>query len=602
VERLHAAAGGEARPLRLDWVEVGLANGASEERKGVVIADFSDVESENGNAEAVARRALELLQGQVGEGDSPEGRLVFLTRNAVAAEPGEVPDPATAPLWGLLRSAEAEQPGSCAIVDLDGSEDAKRQLSAALATTGTEPQLALRGKRALAPRLARADAPSTTAGAPALDPRRTVLLTGAADPLGALIARHLVESHGIRHLLLPCDAAETEAVSELASALEPLGAEARVEPCDPADRERLRALLDSVEQPLGAVVHAARRFDDGIVAGLDGERLGATLQAGAGAAMSLHELTEGAGLTHFLIFSTSASMLGAAGRGSYAAVAAFLDALAVQRSESGLPATVLAWGWTDLAGTADEATRARMRRAGLAPISASRALQLFDAALVREEPLLGTIELDPSALRSLAAEGALPAAMSGLVRSPARRGHLQQTLADRLAVVPEEERPALALGLVRDQIAAVLGHGSGEDVEPDRPFQELGFDSLTAVELRNRLSAAAGLRLPPTLAFDYPTPAALAGYLAEQCAPDGSGSASPEETVDAALAALDEALTAVGAGGGSRERVEMRLRAALAGLSARAPGAGSPEVAAEELAAMSHDEVFALIDKEIGDG
>jgi acyl carrier protein len=190
--------------------------------------------------------------------------------------------------------------------------------------------------------------------------------------------------------------------------------------------------------------------------------------------------------------------------------------------------------------------------------------------------------------------------LRGLVRTPPR-GRQEASFAQRLAAVAAEERPALALALVRDQIATVLGHRSGEEIEPERPFQELGFDSLTAVELRNRLGAASGLVLPPTLAFDYPTPVALAGYLAEQCAAEGSGG-TPEEAVEAALSALDQALLSVGEGGGARERVGMRLRAALASFSGAGAGTEQAEAEVEDLAAMSHDEVFALIDEEIGDG
>ena len=329
--------------------------------------------------------------------------------------------------------------------------------------------------------------------------------------------------------------------------------------------------------------------------------MGATLRAGVGAAWNLHELTADSDLSRFLLFSSSAGSLGAAARGSYAAVATFLDALVAGRGAAGLPATSLAWGPTDL-GEGEEAmsaaARARMGRAGLTPISAPRALQLFDAALHGEEPLAVPVELDLAGLRVLAGDGALPPVLRGLVRTRPR-GRRGASFAQRLAAVAAEERPALALALVRDQIATVLGHHSGEEIEPERPFQELGFDSLTAVELRNRLGAASGLVLPPTLAFDYPTPVALAGYLAEQCAAEESGG-TPEEAIEAAFSALEQALLSVGEGGGARERVGMRLRAALASFSGA--GAEQAEVGMEDLAAMSHDEVFALIDEEIGDG
>jgi acyl transferase domain-containing protein/acyl carrier protein len=603
-ERLRAERDEDARLMRLDWVEVPPHDRPGEEREDVVLADFSDVSGGPGEAEASAIRALERLQQRIAEEGVAGGRLVFLTRNAVAVDPTESPDLATAPLWGLLRAAQAELPGSVAIVDLDRSERSTGSLPALLAATAEEPQLAVREGRAMAPRLAPAGAPTPEEAPPAFDPQRTILLTGAGDDLGALVARHLVEAHGARRLLLTGAAEGMAPSAELAGELERLGAEVRVERCDPADRSQLAALLDSidVEHPLGAVVHAERAFDDGVIGALDAERLGATLRAGIGAAWNLHELTAGSDLSRFLLFSSSAGSLGAAARGSYAAVATFLDALVANRRAGGLPATSLAWGPTDLGeGEAmGAAARARLGRAGLAPIPSPRALRLFDAALGGEEPLAVAVDLDPAGLRALAGDGALPPVLRGLVRTPPR-GRQEASFAQRLAAVAAEERPALALALVRDQIATVLGHRSGEEIEPERPFQELGFDSLTAVELRNRLGAASGLVLPPTLAFDYPTPVALAGYLAEQCAAEGSGG-TPEEAVEAALSALDQALLSVGEGGGARERVGMRLRAALASFSGAGAGTEQAEAEVEDLAAMSHDEVFALIDEEIGDG
>jgi acyl transferase domain-containing protein/acyl carrier protein len=601
-EQLRPAGSEDPRLFQLDWQEVSLAAAAAEQHEDVVLADFSAVDGGSEEARAIAIRALERLQGQIAEEGSDEARLVFLTRNAVAVAAGEEPDLATASLWGLLRCAQAEQPGSIAIVDLDRSERSAGCLPAVLAASAEEPQLALREGRVLAPRLAPAAA-AQAGDAPAFDPERTILLSGAAADLGALVARHLVEAHGARQLLLACGEGETDAVTELGRELARSGCEVRVEACDPADRGQLAALLDSIpaEHPLGAVVHADRRFDDGTIASLDAERLGATMRAGAEAAWNLHELTVGCGLSRFLLFSASAGTLGAAARGSYAAVASYLDALAATRRAAGLPATSLAWGWTDLGDEESEiggTMRSRMARAGLAPIGAERALALFDAALCSDEPLLAPIEFDAAGLRALAREQDLAPVLRGLVRTPPRPRQQRASFVERLAAVAAEERPALALELVRGEIATVLGHRSGQEVEPERPFQELGFDSLTAVELRNRLGTATGLRLPPTLAFDYPTPAALAGYLAERCATEGPAG-TPEQAIEAALATLERSLASVPGHGGARERVGMRLRAALASFSGS--GAEGAEVAAEDLAAMSHDEVFALIDEEIGD-
>ena len=229
-------------------------------------------------------------------------------------------------------------------------------------------------------------------------------------------------------------------------------------------------------------------------------------------------------------------------------------------------------------------------------MSADRALALLERAGASDEPLLVPLDLDAATLREQAREGTLPAILRGLVRAPAKARREQRSLASRLAGVAEEERAGLVLEIVRSQIAVVLGHGSAEEIEPDRAFQDLGFDSLTAVELRNRLGAATGLRLAPTLAFDYPSPAALAGYLAGQV---GDGGASGEEEVDRALAGLEEKLELVGKDPRASERVSERLRAALAVLA----GSAEPEAGTggESLASMSNDEVFALIDEELSD-
>jgi acyl transferase domain-containing protein/acyl carrier protein len=596
---------GEASLFRLGWSEVTLPPSSAEEQQSIVLADCQGIGGGAAEAGDGVAGALQRLRERVAEDGFMDSRLVFLTRGAVAVDATEVPDPAAASLWGLLRSAQAEQPGAFAVIDLDRSDLSARNLPSALALTAEEPELALRGGRAMAPRLAPSPVAAAVADPSLLDPERTILLTGGGRELGGLIARHLVEAHGARRLLLVADAAEMTAAAALSTDLAPLGCEVRVEQCEPADRDQLQALLDSIaaEHPLGMVVHAAPPAGDGLIAALDAEPLEASMRSGIEAAWNLHELTSDLDLSHCLFFSSFAGTLGAPARVGSATVAAFLDALAASRVAAGLPATSLAWGWTDTGGEGEEeamseATRERMRRAGLAPISPRRALEIFDAALRREDPQLAPIEFDAAGLRSLAELDALPPALRGLVRSQARRRQ-EVAFAERLAALAADERPALALGLVRGQIAIVLGHGSAEDVEPDRPFQELGFDSLTAVELRNRLGSATGLRLPPTLAFDYPTPAALAGHIVEQCAASGAG-VSPDEAIEVALAALDEALEAIDESGAARERVGMRLRAALASFSGR--GAAEEEVGAEDLAAMSHDEVFALIDKEIDDG
>ncbi|MFD7982538.1 SDR family NAD(P)-dependent oxidoreductase, partial [Kitasatospora indigofera] len=346
------------------------------------------------------------------------------------------------------------------------------------------------------------------------DPVGTVLITGGTGTLGGRVARHLVAERGVRHLVLVSRGGGGAALcAELAG----LGAEVTVAACDVADREALAAVLDSIPaaHPLTAVVHAAGVLDDGVVESLTPEALAAVWEPKARAAWHLHELTRGRDLTAFVLFSSAAGTLGSPGQANYAAANTFLDALAVHRRAQGLPATSLAWGyWAEPSGMTGHLTGAdqnRLTRAGVVPLATDHALSLFDAALATGRATLVPVRLD---LSVLAGAPAAPAALKGLVsRKAARRPARHGAVADRLRSLPEAERLRAALDLVTANTAAVLGHrepGAGWD---QQPFKALGFDSLTSVELRNRLNSATGLRLPATVTFDHPTPRQLAEHL-----------------------------------------------------------------------------------------
>ncbi|WP_042374973.1 type I polyketide synthase, partial [Streptacidiphilus neutrinimicus] len=494
-------------------------------------------------------RALELLQTWLAEDVFADARLVVVTRGAVAAGDGEdVRDLASAAVWGLVRSAQSENPGRIVLVDLD--EDAASPAVLAAAVDSGEPQLALRAGAAFAPRLARV--PAGEGDAPELDPEGTVLLTGATGALGGLFARHLVTAYGARRLLLVSRrGAEAPGAAELTAELGELGAEVAVAACDVSDRAALAELLGSLEHPLTAVVHTAGVLDDGIIASLTPERIDTVLRPKVDAAWHLHELTEEQNLAAFVVFSSAAGVFGAAGQGNYAAANGFLDALAQHRRASGLPATSLAWGlWADgMAGTLDEADVQRMTRNGVAPLTADLGLALFDAALGRPAAALVPIRLDTAALRQQARTGRLPAVLSGLVRTPARRlaaagaTAASASLVDRLLALGEEQQQGELLELVRSQVAQVLGHAGAHVVDPAKAFRETGFDSLTSVELRNRLNAVTGVRLPATVVFDYPTPAALADYLFTEALGLGEATA---EAAPVVAAADDDPIAIVG--------------------------------------------------------
>ncbi|TVL91775.1 3-ketoacyl-ACP reductase [Streptomyces sp. SAJ15] len=563
-------------------------------------------------ARAAARAALELVRAWVTEPRFEDARLVFVTRGAVAAGAGEeLADPAHATVWGLVRTAQSEHPGRFVLLDTDATDASRRALPAAL--DADEPQLALRSGTAHAFRLARVPAQDTGV-APEFDPAGTVLLTGASGTLGALFARHLVAERGVRHLLLASRRGErAPGAAELATELAALGAEVTWAACDAADREALERLLGAIpaEHPLTAVVHTAGVLDDGVIGSLTGERLDAVLRPKVDAAWNLHELTEGLELSAFVLFSSAAGVFGSAGQGNYAAANTFLDALARHRAARGLPATSLAWGlWAaagGMAGSLDESDVTRMQRGGYAALPQDEGLALFDLAGTLAEPVLVPIRLDTGALRAQAAAGMLPTLLRGLVRTPARRAAetpaaggapaATGSLTERLAGLSEAERDRELLDLVRTQVAAVLGYAGPDDVDAGRGFLDLGFDSLTAVDLRNRLGAAAGLRLPVTLIFDYPTPTALAGYLREELVVDGADSALP--SVHAELDKLEAILSGVGPDDVERPGIAARLRDLLSKWN-ETQGATDGAAEDREIASATADEIFDLLDDELG--
>jgi acyl transferase domain-containing protein/thioesterase domain-containing protein/NADP-dependent 3-hydroxy acid dehydrogenase YdfG/acyl carrier protein len=502
-------------------------------------------------AHRLAGDVLGLLQSWLADERFASARLVVVTRGA-AAPP--VTDPAAATVWGLVRSAQAEHPGRIVLLDLDSADGSAAAVPAALGTG--EPQLILRQGVVSAARLARA---AVTAPAEA-GPRAhgTVLVTGGTGALGALVARHLVTEHGVRRLLLTSRRGEdAPGAAELVADLRELGASVTVAAVDVADRDALAKVLAAVpdEHPLTGVVHTAGVVADGVIGSQTPERLASVLRPKVDGAWNLHDLTADADLSLFVLFSSLAGTLGGAGQGNYAAANTFLDALAEQRRANGRPAVSLAWGmWARLSGMTEglgEAELQRLQRAGLGALSDQEGLAILDAAGRGEHATLVAMRLDPSGLAGESSGDLLPPLLRDMVRAPARHarpaaaetGGLRQALAQ----LPEAEQEQYLDTAVRDHAAAVLGHSSGAVIDPDQPFTDMGFDSLGAIELRNRLTAAGGLQLPATLIFDHPTPAVLAAHLhglltaaaAEDVVPrpgpaaGGPGATSPAGSVEA---------------------------------------------------------------------
>ncbi|MEV4117165.1 SDR family NAD(P)-dependent oxidoreductase, partial [Nonomuraea sp. NPDC049695] len=494
-----------------------------------------------------------------GQVDPLQAAVFGLVRAAQAEHPGRITlvdletDAETAPGEVALAGASPGRSG-------DGVADA---VAAALACG--EPEVALRGGRLWVPRLRRVASPGREdAASSGLAPGGagrmggedageepvaawpvdgTTLVTGGTGGLGALVARHLVAEHGVRQLLLVSRRGlDAPGAAELRDELTEQGAEVTVAACDVADRDALTVLLEQIPgtHPLRAVVHAAGVVDDGVITSLSAEQVETVLRPKVDAAWHLHELTRDGDLARFVVFSSLAGVVDGAGQGNYAAANAFVDALAMARAAAGLPALSLAWGpWAEergMVGRIGPRDEARMRATGLIALTAGQGLALLDAGLEAGRPHLVPARFDPAALgrrgadlpallRELAAPAARPTADPSRAAGPAdptaalaapatagAAGAVRPLVAE-LAHLSAQQRQRRLLDVVCGQAAATLGHDSAAAIDADRPFQDFGFDSLTAVELRNRLHTVTGLRLTPTLVFDHPTPRALAVHL-----------------------------------------------------------------------------------------
>ncbi|MFE5245673.1 KR domain-containing protein, partial [Streptomyces sp. NPDC056627] len=388
----------------------------------------------------------------------------------------------------------------------------------------------------------------------------------------------------------------------LVADLEAAGASVSVVGCDVADRGALAAVLDGVA--LSGVVHVAGVLDDGVIGAMSPERLDGVFAPKADAAWHLHELTAGMDLSAFVMFSSVAGLLGGPGQANYAAANAFLDALAVVRVAGGLPGRSLVWGpWAGVGGMADRLSVGdveRLARQGFPALGAVEGLELFDAAMSRSDAGVGGAVVVPLPL-DLVALRSQPATVPHLLRHMARVSSRSTvgggaTLAGRLSGLGAEERERLLLDVVREQVAGVLGHATANAIEADRAFKELGFDSLTAVEFRNRLNIATGLELPSTLVFDYPTARDVAVQLQESLAPlDADGS----QRLIGEVERLEAALAVASLVDGGRAQITARLETLLRRWNAAQPDAATAEDE-PDLSTASDDELFDLLDNELG--
>ncbi|MCG5469037.1 SDR family NAD(P)-dependent oxidoreductase, partial [Micromonospora sp. LAH09] len=474
------------------------------------------------------RRTLTLTQalGDAGA-DAP---LWLVTRGGVDTGPADrVDNPEQALIWGLGRIValeHAERWGGLVDLPTDLDERAAERLLTAVTGEDGEDQVAIRVDGRYLRRLGHAPRPARVAGG--LRPDGPVLVTGGTGALGATVARWLAERGAPHLILLSRRGPDAPGAADLVTELAELGATASVVACDAGDRDALAAVLAA--HPVRAVVHAAGLLDDGTIDTLTTDQVDRVLAAKVAAARNLDELTRDRDLSAFVLFSSIAASIGIPGQGNYAPGNAYLDALAEQRRADGLAATSIAWGpWAGGGMAADAAVGDLMQRHGITPMDPQIALAALQQALDDDATTLTVADLDwdrlalaltagrrrpliedlPEVQRAIGA-GAVAASGPLAAAGPA------ESLATALAALPEAARERALIGLVREQAALVLGHTGPDAVDPNRPFRELGFDSLAGVELRNRLRTVTGLRLSTTLVFDHPTPAVLAAHLHDE--------------------------------------------------------------------------------------
>ncbi|MFE2671485.1 type I polyketide synthase, partial [Streptomyces mirabilis] len=506
-----------------------------------------------GAVHASAAAALELAREWLDEVRLEGARLVAVTSGAVDGVDGEaVTDLAGAAARGLLRSAQAESPDRIVLVDLP-AVDAAGHAGVLPSVVGCgEPELVVRGGAVYGRRLVRASGELAAVVWPEKAESvsaRALLVTGGTGTLGALVAQHFVRTGRAGGVVLLSRSGPAAGVAALAAELAELGAWVMVLACDAADRDALAAVVAGIPDdcPLGSVIHSAGVVDDGLIATLTPERLSKVLRAKVDAAWHLHELTAELDLERFVMFSSAAATLGAPGQGSYVAANSFLDALAGYRQAAGLAGTSLQLGpWAHEEGIGrnlDQRLLARIDQT-FVPLDGEEGLVVFDLALTRDETVLMPARLDVAKLRALAANSTdIPPLWRSLAGTTVRRtvaatsaateGRPGEALRHRLASLSGPERDRVLLELVRSHASAVLGYGSGEAFDTTRAFTDLGFDSLTAVEMRNRLNNETGLRLPATLVFDYPTASALAGLLRTELTGELPAAAEPVRAVAA---------------------------------------------------------------------
>ncbi|MEU8878365.1 SDR family NAD(P)-dependent oxidoreductase, partial [Streptomyces javensis] len=536
--------------------------------------------------------------------------LWCVTRGAVAVrELSEVTSEFQPLVWGMGVVQGLDQPSTWGgIVDLPQTPDgpALARLCAVLAGVDAEDQVAVRASGVFARRMRREPVTS----APVWQPRDTVLITGGTGGLGSYVARWAA-GHGARHVvLLSRQGAQAPGAAELEDELIALGADVTIAACDVTDREQLAAVLAELPDgaPLSAVVHAAGlALPEKPLSKMTLAEFADIGQAKIAGARHLDDLLWERELDAFVLFSSGAAAWGSGGQSAYAAGNAYLDALARRRRARGLAATSVAWGaWGGGLGTIDEMMGAQWRRTGLMTMD-PRLAALAMAHTVGSGTAHGVVaDIDwerfapgYTMARFRPLLRGLPDVIDLLTEDAPEDGTGQSELVARLAGLSPEDQERLLTELVQAEAAAVLGHASA-DATGDRPFSEIGFDSLTAVELRNRLNAATGLRLPATMVFDHPRPSVLARRIRTELGHTDISSISSVDSVLAELERLEASLVALPKEKIERARLTSRLQRMTTKVAEIEAGGVNGDTVTERLDTASADDVFAFIDQEFG--
>ncbi|MEU4323551.1 type I polyketide synthase, partial [Nocardia fluminea] len=634
-ETLSSSSGSQLdRLYQLDWIETEVPSGADTgkvwivddadtrsaiERSGTPCSSLQDGDAIAGSKDGstfvirtihpgsgtlhessyqLACTVLELLKQWVAIDQSEYSRLVVLTKNAVSVHSvSDDIDPASSAAWGMVRSAQSEYGERFVLVDTDGEEKSLRSLAAAVSSG--ESQIAIRAGKCYIPRVARAESPAVELP----DFGGTALITGGTGTLGAAVARHLVRHHHIPSVILVSRSGlAASGAPELRHELLDAGAQfVEIIDCDISDREAMSNALGKApsEFPVGLIVHAAGVLADSAIASMTSDDIATVFAPKVEAAHTLYELANDLDEPSVVFFSSVAGILGGAGQGNYAAANAFLDALATRGRKNGMAVVSLAWGlWAQgsgMTGHLSDNDLSRIKRLGIEPLAQDEGLRLFDLALRSENAALVPIKLSTSRPTDL---HGVPSVLRSQFATKHRiaRGRDIQPPQDMpphgLAGASAKERKDALVTTVLEAVSTVLGYRLSEvKLDKTTRFSELGLDSLTAIEFRNRLKSETGLTLPSTLIFDYPTPVDVAEFIATALGISDDVTAE----VFAQLSGLIQSVNENEIAGSDLKNLISTLRGFIGDLEGEVDGDDDLEI-------VSDDDLFDLVDRELGLG